>query len=1051
MSILLRTIRAFPRGRSTEELHALLGTTFRNEERRALLAELETLLAQGLIRRQANGRWVPIASVPQPTDQARPGGNELAPVAETTTLVAAPFVRSDLAVEQLPEEAEGDAAAIAPQALLRYWRSALRSDPRGTITEAFDRHGAVWHLISGKGGLVPDDGQVVRLRIALDALADDFRAALIRREANENALAIGWPLAIGRRTGVPAIWPIGLIAAEWRRTEGFLEIEIAADDVLVNPAWLRGAARSAGWKAADLEAIFAQADGIGLEAQEFLARLRDAAASQIRGPLTGAALASQIDTAAQGVFDAAALFLPEDSSFTAGAVRDLDAIAQWPEAQLARTALAPLLGLRSAFAPTELPAINVGSLNAEQIAAVRSACAKPLTVVTGPPGTGKSQAIVSMAASVLLSGGTVLVASKNHQALDAVQDRLGTLAPDAPFIVRTLDPARDIDRSFASVLAELVQGHAGRARSLDIGMKERLDALATARAEGLDLLARRSALECEIAEHLDRIAAHQRFAVAKPAPPAAEALPETRGLARLLALLRRVFAGAPKAMTPQATSLSALEALEAALARLRTARDALAEPPDVIALTEDIAALAQAVLAAQLTTRANLSLDDRDQLDQAKADLDFMGERASPPPDLIRAVLTHRPLWLVSVLGAPKRLPLEEGLFDLVIFDEASQCDIASALPLFARARRAVVVGDNRQLNFIPQLGQAQDRNLMQAQGLPVARMSRFAQSRQSLFDFAQRMPEAERILLRQQYRSVGPIVDYISQEFYGSALKTAYDPKTIRAPDGLKPGLAWAHVPPPAVLEGQNVNRAEVRAITAHVETLLVREGYSGTLGVTSPFRGQVHAIEQAVRAAIPAHKLEAAEFRVATVDGFQGQERDVILFSPTLTATSPMSAVSFVQKDHRRLNVAISRARAVAHVFGDLDFARAGKVRTLARLAAAATEPRKRSGEGVFDSDWERILFHALETRGLKPMPQYEIAGRRLDFALFGTGEIKLDLEVDGRQFHETADGLRKSSDLWRDHQLKSLGWRVRRFWVDELARDMEACLDLVERDLS
>lgn len=1029
----------------------MLGTTFRNEERLALLAELETLLAQGLIRRQANGRWVPIASVPQPTDQARPGGKELSPIAEATTLVAAPFVRSDLAAEQLPDEADGDAAPIPPQALLRYWRSALRSDPRGTITEAFDRHGAVWHLISGKGGLVPDDGQVVRLRIALDALADDFRAALIRREANENALAIGWPLAIGRRTGVPAIWPIGLIAADWRRTEGFLEIEIAADDVLVNPAWLRGAARSAGWKAADLEAIFAQADGIGLEAQEFLARLRDAAASHIRGPLTGAALASQIDTAAQGVFDAAALFLPEDSSFTAGAVRDLDAIAEWPEAQLARTALGPLLGLGSAFAPTALPAINVGSLNAEQIAAVRSACSNPLTVVTGPPGTGKSQAIVSMAASVLLAGGTVLVASKNHQALDAVQDRLGTLAPDAPFIVRTLDPAHDIDRSFASVLAELVQGHAGRARPLDIGLKERLDALATVRAEGLDLLARRGALECEIAEHLDRIAAHQRFAVAKPAPPAAEAAPETGGLARLLALLRRLFAGAPKAMTPQATSLSALEALEAALARLRSARDALAEPPDVIALTEDIAALAQAVLAAQLTTRANLSLDDRDQLDQAKADLDFMGVRASPPPDLIRAVLAHRPLWLVSVLGAPKRLPLEEGLFDLVIFDEASQCDIASALPLFARARRAVVVGDNRQLNFIPQLGQAQDRNLMQAQGLPVARISRFAQSRQSLFDFVQRMPEAERILLRQQYRSVGPIVDYISHEFYGSALKTAYDPKTIRAPDSLKPGLAWAHVPPPAVLEGQNVNRAEVRAITAHVETLLVREGYTGTLGVTSPFRGQVHAIEQAVRAAIPAHKLEAAEFRVATVDGFQGQERDVILFSATLTATSPMSAVSFVQKDHRRLNVAISRARAVAHVFGDLDFARAGKVRTLARLAAAATEPRKRSGEGVFDSDWERIMFHALEARGLKPMPQYDVAGRRLDFALFGSGEIKLDLEVDGRQFHETADGLRKSSDLWRDHQLKSLGWRVRRFWVDELARDMEACLDLVERDLS
>lgn len=151
------------------------------------------------------------------------------------------------------------------------------------------------------------------------------------------------------------------------------------------------------------------------------------------------------------------------------------------------------------------------------------------------------------------------------------------------------------------------------------------------------------------------------------------------------------------------------------------------------------------------------------------------------------------------------------------------------------------------------------------------------------------------------------------------------------------------------------------------------------------------------------------------------------------------------------RRLNVAISRARAVAHVFGDLRFARSAKVRALARLASAATEPRVAQGEGVFDSDWERRVFHALKDRGLDPQPQFEIAGRRLDFALFGREGIKLDLEVDGRRWHQDMDGRRKAADHWRDHQLKSLGWRVRRFWVDELSRDMEGCLDLVERDLA
>jgi len=90
-------------------------------------------------------------------------------------------------------------------------------------------------------------------------------------------------------------------------------------------------------------------------------------------------------------------------------------------------------------------------------------------------------------------------------------------------------------------------------------------------------------------------------------------------------------------------------------------------------------------------------------------------------------------------------------------------------------------------------------------------------------------------------------------------------------------------------------------------------------------------------------------------------------------------------------------------------------------------------------------------LRARGLDPKPQYEIAGRRLDFAVFGASGIRIDIEVDGRRWHQDIDGNRKLDDHWRDHQLHSLGWKVRRFWVDELDKDLESCLDLIERDLS
>jgi very-short-patch-repair endonuclease len=959
--------------------------------------------------------------------------------------------------ERFSLESDGDdeatATAVDPHALLRYWRSALRTDPRGAISQVPDRHGSQWLLVTGTGPLKPEDDSRCVVTFDLDSLSAEFRQALLRREANEMTLAVGWPIMVGRKSGVPAVWPVGLLAAEWSRTDRTLCVSIEADDVLVNPDWLEGAARTAGWQKSELSDIFAATDGVGLRTDDFLIRLRECAAGHLRGRINGRQMAAQIDLSATGIYDIAALLLPTESTFTAGAVRDLDKIGTWPVKRLERTALGPVLGLTTS-SPASLPHdVNVGPLNGEQIDAVRHACTAPLTVVTGPPGTGKSQAIVSMAASILLNGGTVLVASKNHQALDAVEDRLGRLAPDLPFLVRTLDPEREVDKSVEQVLNDMINETGLRARQLDPELVGQAAMLSADRRKSMATIKQRAELEFEIATLLERIATRERFAAGDDRP--VEEVEEksnffVRIWRAIAALLRK---SADRSTTPDQRTLpegSPLSALRARLTYLRRERDALPAESDPVRLTAEIMDLVIGILPTALAGRVALREDERQALDAARADYQFHGDRAFPT-DLTHAVLQHRPLWLASVLGTPKRIPLDDGLFDLVIFDEASQCDIASALPLFARAKRAVVVGDDRQLSFIPQLGQAQDRNLMKAQGLPSVGMGRFAQSRQSLFDFAKRVPGVPRILLRHQYRSAGPIVDYISETFYGGQLSTSYDPQTIRPPKDQKPGIAWTHVSGPGIAQQGNVNPAEAEAIAAHVRLLLVEQGYEGSIGVISPFRPQVQAIETAVRAKIPTQKLEGAEFRVATVDGFQGQERDVILFSPCLSATSATSAVAFVQKDLRRLNVAISRARAVAHVFGDLDYARSAKVRALARLAAVATEPRRTGGEGVFDSEWERRVFQALRERGLDPQPQYEVAGRRLDFALFGRSGVKLDLEVDGRHWHQDTDGHRKMSDHWRDHQLKSLGWRVRRFWVDELSKNMEGCLELVKRDLS
>ena len=94
-------------------------------------------------------------------------------------------------------------------------------------------------------------------------------------------------------------------------------------------------------------------------------------------------------------------------------------------------------------------------------------------------------------------------------------------------------------------------------------------------------------------------------------------------------------------------------------------------------------------------------------------------------------------------------------------------------------------------------------------------------------------------------------------------------------------------------------------------------------------------------------------------------------------------------------------------------------------------------------FESPWEEKLYNALKQRGIESVPQFPVAGRRLDLAVISNG-IKLDVEVDGDRWHRDPSGRRKSSDLWRDHQLRSLGWCVKRYWVYQLREKMDGCVD-------
>lgn len=1027
-----------PRGLSTRQLIDSLGIADDLSARRELSNDLAAWVRHGRLRREPTGAWLWMTRVASEPNAPAPHPTPEDPDGERILFAARGLPKNGGALREtgssLDDEPVPDVAS-----LLAYYAAALRSDARGSVETLPDHHGLSWQLVSIAGAWWPEADEGGAFEIRLDALPASLREALERR-GSETSLAVGWPLSIGRDRGLEMVRPAGIMAATFERSSHSLHVSLDIGHVMANPAWVKTEAGRLNWTAEALGDRLSGGARGELDLPAFSRVLREAAASAVIGELDAARTIDRLTLDRPGLHNALALFLPSGGVMTRRAARDIEAIRSWDTSDFDRTSLSPLFRPDGASSPSDLgPTLETGPLNGEQLDAVEAGLRGSLVVVTGPPGTGKSQCVTALVASVVAGGGRVLVAARNHQALDAVEARIG-----AAHVVRARDRDGDRDASVSSVARELVVDASAEVavRPFETALSEMRE-LSRRRVEARRLAAARRRLQLDISDLLDRVEA--------VAPNREDRHKRDVGI---WTWLRRILLRRTRRRRPDAGA--DLETLMAALSETRREHDRLPAPENPAELSEKIRTLGESLLPTIFNARAAIGDEARARLGELVADAELAGA-ADLPDEAIEIVLSARPVWLCTNLAIPKRIPLRPGLFDLVIVDEASQADIASSLPALARARRAAIVGDDRQLTFIPSVGLAQERNLLSAAGLTSRHgLGIYSQGRRSLFDLAlvqsRKSADAHSVMLREQYRSAPEITELVGELFYQGALRPAVDTESLIVPDGAKPGLAWTDVrgAPERGPEGGWRNRAEAEAIVSHLADLLVRQGYPGSVGVITPFNAQAGLLKQLVAERIPAGACERASLKVDTIDSFQGEERALILLSPVVAGIGAGQASAFLAKDRRRLNVAFSRAQAVLHTFGDLEFARAARnLPDLRRLAAWATEPRRRAGDQDAGSVWESRLGAALRDRGLKPHGQYPVLGRRLDFALF-KGDVKLDVEVDGRRWHLDADGRRKTDDVFRDFQLHSAGWKVLRFWVDTLDRDMETCIDDIERVL-
>lgn len=411
--------------------------------------------------------------------------------------------------------------------------------------------------------------------------------------------------------------------------------------------------------------------------------------------------------------------------------------------------------------------------------------------------------------------------------------------------------------------------------------------------------------------------------------------------------------------------------------------------------------------------------------------------------------LKHFPLIASTNLSIRRNVDLQPAVFDLLILDEASQCDIASVIPLLYRAGRVMIVGDPMQLSHVNKLSAAIDRHLRRQFQVDAEELERFSYRTTSMFHLANTSKTVQtRTTLREHHRCHPTIAEYCSETFYKGSW-------TVLTNNDGKQGLKWTHLEDDSksVAGGGSVSDLQVTVICREIERLC-NEGFLGTVGIVTPFRQQANRIRDAVFQNTPKDFINQSKLLIDTADGFQGDERDLVILSLVGGDSLPKGSMTFLANSPNRFNVAVSRAKQLLHVLGDLNWARnstISHIRELAKLYDKESNEWQRNTELGFRRDlmgpvWEPALADAMQKAGIEFFQQYPTCGRYLDFAIL-RGELKLNVEVDGETYHRDSTGQRISADLQRDQVLIANGWKILRFWVYELREDMERCLEKIK----
>lgn len=789
-----------------------------------------------------------------------------------------------------------------------------------------------------------------------------------------------------------------------------------------------------------------------------------------------------------------AIILTKRPSITAGVLHELTQIAEKPSGVYRETALniineeylqtkgklvdnpgRPPKDLKDFVAVTPL------SLSDSQENVIKSLENNTFVAVYGPPGTGKSQTIVNLVAHLIACGKTVLVASRMDKAVDVVADRLNELG--APFLALRagrLNYQKQLSFQLQDLLSNKVDLDSEYENALfaDVkDMKELLDNIRDLENKSENVIRLEQQWQETFVQKSEQEKAlgEMQFITSIREPLKKSEIEQVEGLIKAIEknLEKTGFFASisnynNKNKLKKILKLVDFDPNYENLARLQVELDLAKLACEMRLIEAKIQKLGNLhVMSEQIRMlkrkQRNLAIDIlkgkrrealkgllRDQIKRQRliVHTKSLVERKKNLQNRLlegedfKPLMEAFPCWCVTTYAISGSLPMKPGLFDVAIIDEASQCDIASCFPILYRAKRAVIVGDDKQLPHLSFLEKAKEQSFLSQYGIPDKYQLMWRFRTNSMFDLANYY-SMNPVLLDEHFRSLPPVINFSNMEFYGDRMRVMRrNVPSIKA-------LELNYVEDGKVDFDATRNLPEVEALVGKLQEIIIEDERKNSdnpvsIGIISPFRAQVEQLKASVAHVLSEHMIRKHRIEIGTAHTFQGDERDIILMSWAFAPNSFVQSLTFLQKPNL-FNVAITRARyrMINFISKDPRQLPDGILRSYLSYVQEYEAKHKlieenKIDENIYKNNFEREVAQTIRDLGREVKAGVEIAGFSVDLLV----DDKIAIEIDGVEDNKklSATNLKKQAILERS------GFKINRITFREWQYSHQACIDRV-----